>query len=105
MQDCNLQEQIANLKELENKFLTIKFRDSVTNEVSTQIKFQEGMIVTLRSVPELQLYLKEKHNLPWLMTSHCDQNYQESLHGQLKNGSRGRVSRPSALVFNYRIAR
>ena len=82
--------------------LTIEFKNSI--DVERNIKFQEGTIVTLRAIRGLQNYLRENLGLPYLLTSHVDQNYQESLHGQLKGG-RGGVSRPTALAFNYRIAR
>ena len=71
----------------------------------SKIRFQDGIIVTLRSMRGFQTYVREEHNLPYLLTSHVDQNYQESLHGQLKNGGSGGVTRPTALQFNYRIAR
>ena len=86
--------------------LTIEFINLVPQEAGgSKIRFQDGMIVTKRSIVGFQNYVRKKHNLPYLMTSHVDQNYQESLHGQLKNGGKGGVTRPSALEFNYRIAR
>ena len=85
---------------------TIEFINLVPQEKGgSKIRFQDGIIVTKRSIVGLQTYVREKHNLPYLLTSHVDQNYQESLHGQLKNGGRGGVTRPTALQFNYRIAR
>ena len=83
--------------------LTTVFNSSIETE-NRNIKFQDGTIVTLRSFRGLQTYLREDLGLPYLLGSHVDQNYQESLHGQLKGG-RGGVSRPTALAFNYRIAR
>ena len=86
--------------------LTIKFINLVPQEAGgSKIRFQDGLKVTLRSMRGFQTYVREKHNLPYLLTSHVDQNYQESLHGQLKNGGKGGVNRPTALEFNYRIAR
>ena len=84
--------------------LTTVFNSSIETE-NRNIKFQDGTVVTLRAFRGLQTYLREKLGLPYLLGSHVDQNYQESLHGQLKNNGRGGVSRPTALAFNYRIAR
>ena len=78
--------------------LTIKFP-------SSQIHFQNGIIVTVRGIIGLQKHLREKHNLPYLMTSRCDQNYQESLHSQLRNDGAGGDRRPTGLALSYRIAR
>ena len=99
-------DQCAVLDELEEHMLTIEFINLVPNaKGGSKIRFQEGIITTCRGIRGLQTYLREKHGLPYLMCSHVDQNYQESLHGQLKNGKSGGVIRPSALAFNYRIAR
>ena len=99
--------QNAVLDELEEHMQTIEFKNLVPNEGAggSKIRFQDGIITTCRGIRGLQTYVREKHNLPYLMCSHVDQNYQESLHGQLKNGKSGGVIRPSALAFNYRIAR
>ena len=78
--------------------LTMKFPGS-------KIYFQDGIILTVRGIIGLQKYLREKHNLPYLMTSRCDQNYQESLHGQLRNDGAGGDRRPTGLALSYRIAR
>ena len=91
-------EQISILKELENYMLTMKFP-------SSQIHFQNGTIITIRGIIGLQKYLREKLNLPYLLTSRCDQNYQESLHSQLRNDGAGGNRRPTGLALSYRIAR
>ena len=62
--------------------LTNEFKNSI--DVERNIKFQDGTVVTLRAFRGLQTYLREKLGLPYLLASHVDQNYQESLHGQLK---------------------
>ena len=99
LQCVNLQEQISLLKELESYMLTMKFPNP------QQIYFQDGIIITIRSIIGLQNYLREKHSLPYLLTSQVDQNFQESLHGQLRNDGVGGDRRPTGLALSYRIAR
>ena len=79
--------------------LTMKFPNP------SQIHFQNGIIVTIRGIIERETYLREKHNLLYLLTSLCDQNFQESLHGQLRNDGAGGDRRPTRLALSYRIAR
>ena len=79
--------------------LTMKFPNP------SQIYFQDGIIITIRSIISLQTYLRDKHNLPYLLTSRCDQNFQESLHGVLRNDGAGGDRRPTGLALSYRIAR
>jgi len=79
--------------------LTMKFPNS------SQIHFQNGIILTIRGIIGLQNHLRENHNLPYLLTSRCDQNFQESLHGVLRNDGAGGDKRPSGLALSYRIAR
>ena len=75
-------------------------------EFDTQNWFQYGIIVTLRSIIELQLYMKEKLGLPYLLTAHVDQDYHEGFNGQMRGSDgRGGVRNPTHLMLHYRIQR
>ena len=92
------QEQIALLKELHWYMENIEF--------DTLNWFQYGIIVTLRSIIELQLYMKEKLGLPYLLTAHVDQDYHEGFNGQMRGSDgRGGVRNPTHLMLHYRIQR
>ena len=65
--------------------------------------FQDGCIVTIESILGLFSHLKCVHGLSYLMCSHCDQDYGESIIGALREG--GGVRKPSALLLQYRIKR
>ena len=92
---CN-QEQVAELMKLKNYILKIKFGGG-TNY------FQRGVLLTIDSILALHSHLKCKHGLPYLMCSHCDQDYCESIIGVMREG--GGVRKPNAMALTYRIQR
>ena len=68
--------------------------------------FQNGILVTLKSIIKLQQHMYEKLGLPFLQCSHVDQDYHEGLNGQLRGSDgRGGVRNPSHLKLNYRLQR
>ena len=70
-------------------------------EFDTLNWFQYGFIVTLRSIIELQLYMKEKFSLPYLLTAHVDQDYHEGFNGQMRGSDgRGGVRNPTHLQLH-----
>ena len=91
------QEQKAELMKLKNHYMSkIKFGGN-TNY------FQNGVKLTVDSILALHCHLKCKHGLPYLMCSHCDQDYCESIIGVMREG--GGVRKPNAYTLTYRIQR
>ena len=97
----NHQKQEGKLLELKQYMLKIIF---INDEGKTPANyFQDGCIVTIESILGLHNHLNCVHGLPYLMCSHCDQDYGESIIGSLREG--GGVRKPSALLLQYRIKR
>ena len=90
--------QFGILNQLHTLMRKIKFS-------SPQIYFQAGIIRTIQSILALHDHMKWKLNLPYLMTSHCDQNYTEAFNGQIRLGNGSGVRNPTSLTLNYRIAK
>ena len=90
--------QFGILNQLHTLMRKIKFS-------SPQIYFQTGIIRTIQSILALHDHMKWKLNLPYLMTSHCDQNYTEAFNGQIRLGNGSGVRNPTSLTLNYRIAK
>ena len=83
--------------------INIKCKKPGTNQMRAQ-KFQNGTRLTINSLIGLQRYMECKHGVPYLMCSHCDQDYLESFNGQMRNADgKGGIRRPTFLQLNYRI--
>ena len=68
--------------------------------------FQKGIQTTIKSLYDLQKYLKDTFNLPYLLTSRVDQDHHEHFIGEMRGGDgSGGVRRPNALRLNYRLSR
>ena len=68
--------------------------------------FRKGIICTIINIFALHSYMKEHLNLPYLMTSHVDQDYQESYNKKMRAADgRGGNRNPTGLQLNYRIAK
>ena len=99
--DGNLlsQEQKAVLSEL-------AFYMENTKWGETEVYFPKGMLITIKSLLDLQHYLKERFNLPYLLTHKVDQDYHEHFIGEMRSSDgKGGNRRPTALQLNYRISR
>ena len=87
------EEQSAILNELKNYVNMIQF-SSKTNY------FQKG--ISINSVFALHKDMKEKYDLPYLMTSRLDQNYLEVFNSKMRLADRRGANRdPTALMLNY----
>lgn len=91
------QEQKAVLNELAWYMENCKFGENY---------FANGMLITIKSLLDLQEYLKEEFGVPYLLTHKVDQDYHEHFIGDMRSSDgRGGVRRPTALQLNYRISR
>ena len=68
--------------------------------------FQEGFLVTINSLLGLQNYLKEKFDLPYLLTSKVTNDHHERFFGRMRQADgKGGNRRPTALQLTYRVSR
>ena len=67
--------------------------------------YQKGCIISVNGILDLHDMLKTKYGLPYLKTSHVDQDYVESSFGRIRADSRGGRRKPSALGLGYRLSR
>ena len=81
--------------------------DYMENTVfSRENKFQKGMVIWIKSLIGLHKYMQQTYQIPYLMTSHVNQDYLESFNGDMRlSDGRGGVRRPTLLQLNYRIQR
>ena len=68
-------------------------------------KFQRGGIISIKSVIALQKKLKEEYDLPFLLTSHTTQDFEESFFATMRSMGGSNNDNPSPLQFNYRVGR
>ena len=90
------QEQIAILHELRYYMENCVFENSNW--------FQNGILVTLKSIIQLQKHMYEKLGLPYLQCANVDQDYHEGFNGQMRvSTGKGGVRNPNHVELNYRI--
>jgi hypothetical protein len=66
--------------------------------------FQNGILVTLKSIIQLQKHMYEKLGLPYLQCANVDQDYHEGFNGQMRvSTGKGGVRNPNHVELNYRI--
>ena len=96
------QEQCEVLNELKWYMQNTDFKPTV----SAPNYFQKGIIRTIDSIFGLHAFMRDKLNLPYLMTSKCDQNYVEMFNKTMRSADgKGGVRNPTGLQLMYRVAR
>ena len=91
--------QKAVFQELKNYMLNTKFGANGNF-------FREGILTYIESLYGLHNYMKTKFNLPYLLTSHVENDHHERFIGVIRQfDGKGGNRRPSALALTYRISR
>ena len=68
--------------------------------------FQEGILTYIQSLYGLHDYMKTNFDLPYLLTSHVENDHHERFIGVIRQfDGKGGNRRPSALALTYRISR
>ena len=90
-------DQKAVLEELRWYMLETKFGSNY---------FAEGIIMYIESLYGLHDYMKTKFDLPYLLTSHVENDHHERFIGVIRQfDGKGGNRRPTALQLTYRISR
>ena len=96
---CITVEQKAVFQELKRYMLNTKFGANGNF-------FREGILTYIESLYGLHDYMKTKFNLPYLLTSHVENDHHERFIGVIRQfDGKGGNRRPSALALTYRISR
>ena len=90
-------DQKAVLEELKMYMLKSKFGANF---------FQQGILTYIESLYGLHEYMKTKFELPYLLTSHVENDHHERFIGVIRQfDGKGGNRRPTALQLTYRISR
>ena len=93
------EDQIKVLQELKLYMLNTKFG-------SNGNFFREGILTYIESLFGLHDYMKTKFDLPYLLTSHVENDHHERFIGVIRQfDGKGGNRRPTALQLTYRISR